>query len=164
MSILIIVNYRLYTLNRDVAQDFEKMTNRLRSASLLFRKLASNAMTIQKPKLKLMYKLIEQMLMQWSSLMEKQWRNFRDDFSNYLKYYIFECESILELCKNTKMAEEKYLQEGNELSLQKHRLFKIKDLDLWQVANEDKIKIDSTLLLHDKKLAFPKMLPKVSTA
>jgi len=37
---------RLYELNRDVSQQFEKMTSKLREASLLFRKLSSNAGTI----------------------------------------------------------------------------------------------------------------------
>ncbi len=107
------------------------------------------------------YKNIEQMLMEWSSLMEKQWRKFRDDFSNYLKYYIFECEAMLELSKNAKIAEDEYLQKESDLSLKKHRLFTVKDLDVWQLTPEDRKIFSQSSLIHSKKLAFPKMLPQV---
>ncbi len=90
--------------------------------------------------------------------MEKQWRKFRDDFSNYLKYYIFEGESIIELTKNAKMAEETYLKRENELALQKQRLFRVKDFKQWQLLPEDLKDFDESSLAHNKKLAFPKML------
>eukprot|EP01022_Parablepharisma_sp_SALTPOND_P027572 TRINITY_DN669_c0_g1_i4.p2 TRINITY_DN669_c0_g1~~TRINITY_DN669_c0_g1_i4.p2 ORF type:complete len:888 (-),score=115.93 TRINITY_DN669_c0_g1_i4:41-2704(-) len=150
---------RLYKLNRNMAQQFEQMTNELRKASLIFRKLSSNAMTIQKRKLKFIYKNIEAMLMNWSSLMESQWRHFREDFSNYFKYYLFEGEAILDLAKNTQVAEEKYLEKENELALLKHKLFQSKDLDKWKMQPEDRKIFEQTTLMHNKKLSFPKMLP-----
>ena len=107
------------------------------------------------------YKSIEQMLMQWSSLMEKQWRKFRDDFSNYLKYYIFECESILELSKTTKETENAYLKMENELALKKHKLFTVKDMEKWELSEEDKKAFSQAALMYNKRLSFPKMLPKV---
>eukprot|EP01022_Parablepharisma_sp_SALTPOND_P032364 TRINITY_DN839_c0_g1_i4.p1 TRINITY_DN839_c0_g1~~TRINITY_DN839_c0_g1_i4.p1 ORF type:complete len:440 (+),score=105.81 TRINITY_DN839_c0_g1_i4:1201-2520(+) len=115
----------------------------------------------QQTKLEFIYKNIEQMLMEWSSLMEKQWRKFRDDFSNYLKYYIFECEAMLEMTKNTKIAEDQYLKKENELAMEKHKLFGIKDLDKWKLAPEDRKMFSQAALMHNKKLSFPKMLPNV---
>ncbi len=37
---------RLYKVNREMAQEFEGMTGKLRNASLLFRKLSSNSIVI----------------------------------------------------------------------------------------------------------------------
>ena len=101
------------------------------------------------------------MLLQWSSLMEKQWRKFKVDFSNYLKYYIFECESMLELTRNMKKAELEFTEEETRLAVEKHKLFQVKDFDLWQLPQEDKKAFDETSLMYNKKLSFPKMLPNV---
>ena len=99
--------------------------------------------------------------MEWSSLMEKQWRKFRDDFANYLKYYIFECEAMLELTKTTALAEQEYLTRENELALKKHRLFAEKNFDKWELPPEERKTFSESALLYNKKLSFPKMLPKV---
>jgi len=147
-------------LNRSVATQFEDMTNELRKASLIFRKLASNSMSIQKKNLQFIYKNMESMLMNWSSLMESQWRHFRDDFSSYFKYYMFEDQSLLELAKNTHIAEEQYLKKENDLAILKHSLFKVKDFDKWKMLPEDRKIFEETTLIHNKKLTFPKMLPE----
>ncbi len=102
--------------------------------------------------------------MEWSSLIESQWRQFRDDFSNYFKYYIFECEAMLELARNTSNAEEEYLERENELAIKKHALFKVKDFDTWQLSEADRQIFEEATLLHKKKLTFPKMLPKVHSS
>lgn len=104
------------------------------------------------------------MLMEWSSLMEKEWRKFKEDFSNYLKYYIFENESILELTRNAKQMEEEYLQKENELALKKHKLFFIKDFDKWELSAEDRKTFSQAALMYNKKLSFPKMLPEETKA
>eukprot|EP00826_Nyctotherus_ovalis_P062988 TRINITY_DN9199_c0_g4_i2.p4 TRINITY_DN9199_c0_g4~~TRINITY_DN9199_c0_g4_i2.p4 ORF type:complete len:105 (+),score=51.67 TRINITY_DN9199_c0_g4_i2:1265-1579(+) len=101
------------------------------------------------------------MLMQWSSLMEKQWRKFRDDFSNYLKYYIFECESMLELSRAAASAEEQYLKAENALAMKKHKLFLVKDMAQWEMSEEDRKAFSQAALMYNKRLSFPKMLPKV---
>ena len=99
--------------------------------------------------------------MRWSSLMEMQWRKFKDDFSNYLKYYIFECEAMVELAKNTQRAEEEYLARENELALKKHRLFQDKNFEHWQLREEDRRTFENSALIYNKRLSFPKMLPDV---
>ncbi len=110
-----------------------------------------------------MYKTLEQMLMEWSSLIEGQWRRFRDDFSTYLKYYIFEGESMLELARNTSNAEQEYLDRENELAIKKHAMFMVKDFDKWEISPEDRQIFEETTLLHKKKLTFPKMFPQASS-
>lgn len=153
------VKQRLHRLNSDLAEQFEKMMKELRKASLVFRKLSSNAMSIQKKELEVMYKNMEVLLMNWSSLMENQWRHFKRDFADYFKYYMFEGEAMLELARTSKNTEELYLAKETELSIIKHKLFKEKSLDKWKLLPEDRKIFEQTTLIHNKKLSFPKMLP-----
>eukprot|EP00826_Nyctotherus_ovalis_P045607 TRINITY_DN5065_c0_g1_i8.p1 TRINITY_DN5065_c0_g1~~TRINITY_DN5065_c0_g1_i8.p1 ORF type:complete len:457 (-),score=162.04 TRINITY_DN5065_c0_g1_i8:44-1414(-) len=149
----------LHRLNSDLAEQFEKMMKELRKASLVFRKLSSNAMSIQKKELEVMYKNMEVLLMNWSSLMENQWRHFKRDFADYFKYYMFEGEAMLELARTSKNTEELYLAKETELSIIKHKLFKEKDFDKWKLLPEDRKIFEQTTLIYNKKLSFPKMLP-----
>ena len=150
---------RLHKLNSDLAEQFEKMMKELRKASLVFRKLSSNAMSIQKKQLEIVYKHMEVLLMNWSSLMESQWRHFKKDFADYFKYYMFEGEAMLELARTQKNAEQTYLAKETELSIIKHKLFKEKNFDKWKLLPEDRKIFEETTLIHNKKLSFPKMLP-----
>ena len=68
---------------------------------------------------------------------------------------MFEGESMLELARNVRIAEETYINKERELGIIKHKLFKDKDISHWKMKPEDERIFDQTTLMHNKKLSFP---------
>ncbi len=105
--------------------------------------------------------MIERLFTEWSSRMEQQWRKFGDDFANYLKYYIFEGETMLELVRKTNAQREDYLQLEKNLALAKQQLFRRQNISEWQLSPDDQRMFGPSELLGKKKLSFPKILHQV---
>lgn len=82
--------------------------------------------------------------------------------AHYLKYHLFEAESLKDIYRGREIAKGSYLRNQQALSVKKEKLFKLKDISKWGLSREDLSNIND--ITSDKDKAFKLMLPTETRA
>lgn len=102
------------------------------------------------------YSKMGEIFKQWSDSYSKQINNFKNDIRNPITCIRREYEAYVSMVDDYKINKKSYVSMSESLSEKKEKLFKVGNIEKWDLDTEDIINKES--LLNNKELAFSKML------
>jgi hypothetical protein len=92
--------------------------------------------------------------------MSKENEYIHEKIKGFFKLQRLKNNSFIDICEIRENLKQKYNNENNKLYAKKEKLYSVKDINKWEIANIEKI--DKPLLLRDKNYAFENMCQKDS--
>ena len=104
------------------------------------------------------YYILSSFFKEKKEMLSKENDIIHEKIKGFFKLQRLKNNSYIDIAENRENLKQKYTIENNKLYAKKEKLYSVKDINKWEIANIEKL--DKPLLLRDKNYAFDNMCQK----